>query len=254
MTREIQPFDAVKTEGPEGRSPVLFLCEHASRAFPESFGELGLTEEVRQSHVAWDPGALPVAQNLARTFDAPLVRGAVSRLLYDCNRPPEAADAVPAKSEIFEIPGNIGLSEQERQRRVDLIYRPFCTAVDTAVAEAQPLAIVTVHSFTPVYFGKPRAVEIGLLHDTDSRLADAMLDRSGKVELKVARNQPYGPGDGVMHSLRLHAESRGLLNVMIEIRNDLVAQEDAQERVAGDLATLLESAFAKCGVSRETTS
>ena len=43
------------------------------------------------------------------------------------------------------------------------------------------MAVVTVHSFTPVHFGEPRAVELGILHDEDSRLADGMLARAGAL-------------------------------------------------------------------------
>ena len=87
------------------------------------------------------------------------------------------------------------------------------------------MAVVTVHSFTPVHFGEPRAVELGILDDEDSRLADRMLVRAGALpHRRVARNEPYGPDDGVMHSLKLHALSRGLANVMIDVRNGPVAR------------------------------
>lgn len=245
MSKCSRAFEPVLVEMASGHSPVLFVCEHASAEFPEMFGDLGTSLETRESHAAWDPGALAVARLMADHFGAPLVYGGVSRLLYDCNRSPEAADAIPPRSEIHVIPGNANLGAREREERIETIYRPFERALSRTIDETRPEAIVTVHSFTPIYFGVPRSVEVGLLHDRDSRLADRMIDGAGDIGFKIERNQPYGPGDGVMHTLRKHGEGRGLLNVMIEIRNDLVADTDGCERIAGQLSTLLSAAIFK---------
>lgn len=250
MTEAGMPFEAVRIVGPKRPAPVLLLCEHASNTFPPPFGDLGLVPEAQLSHAAWDPGALDMAQRLARTWGVPLVHSAVSRLIYDCNRPPEAPDAMPAKSEVFEIPGNRDLTGEERERRTRMVYAPFVAAIDEMIGVARPAAIVTIHSFTPVYHGKPRAVEIGILFDADARLAEALLaqDWSG---FDVRGNEPYGPADGVTHSLKVHALSRGLLNVMIEIRNDLLASPERAEAVFASLAANLEAALASCGVALE---
>jgi predicted N-formylglutamate amidohydrolase len=250
MTAANHSFDAVKTLGLSGPAPVLFLCEHAAAVFPEALGDLRIDETVRQSHVAWDPGALALATRLAERFAAPLVHGAVSRLLYDCNRPPEAPDAIPARSEVFDIPGNVGLSGEECDARCDAIYRPFCAAVDAAMTEAEPQALVTIHSFTPIYHGKPRAVEIGVLYDADSRLAEALLAQDWDGH-DVRGNEPYGPADGVTHSLKLHAISRGILNVMIEVRNDLIATPEGVGEISDLLARNLTRALADSGVALE---
>jgi predicted N-formylglutamate amidohydrolase len=252
MTEAGSPFEAVKTLGPPGRAAFLLLCEHASNDFPDVFGTLGLDAQVRQSHVAWDPGALALAKRLSADFAVPLVHGAVSRLCYDCNRPPEALDSIPERSEVFDIPGNRELSAQQRAARAQAIYFPFLAAVDAAVAEARPGAIVTIHSFTPVYFGTPRAVEIGVLFDADTRLAEALLAQDwGGYD--VRGNEPYGPDDGVTHSLKLHAVSRGLPNVMIEVRNDLLATPDGAEAVFAVLKTNLAKALADIGVALKET-
>lgn len=247
MTETGSLIDAVTTLGPPGPAPVLILCEHASNAFPAPFGALGLDDAVRQSHVAWDPGALDISKRLAAAWHVPLVHSAVSRLIYDCNRPPEAADAMPATSEIFDIPGNRDLTPADRAARADAVYWPFVAAVDAAVAAAQPGAIVTIHSFTPVYHGRQRAVEIGVLFDSDTRLADALLAQDW-AGFDVRGNEPYGPEDGVTHSLKLHAVSRGLANVMIEIRNDLLATPDGADAVFSVLEPNLAKALAAIGV------
>ena len=249
MTQSREKFFEPLTEAAARPAAVLILCEHAANAIPDEFGGLGLSDDVRRSHVAWDPGALPLARHLRPRLNAALVAGSVSRLLYDCNRPPDAPDAVPSKSEIYDVPGNRDLGPGQRNDRVRRIYRPFCDAVDAAIAATAPSAIVTVHSFTPVYFGKRRDVEIGILHDADSRLADAVLTHLAACPMTVGRNQPYGPDDGVTHSLNIHAMSRGLQNVMIEVRNDLIADAAGVKKVGDILANALNAALSDSGVT-----
>ena len=231
---------AVDVTNPSGRSGVLLLCEHASNALPARFGDLGLDDAARVSHAAWDPGALDLAKALSAALDAPLVAGTVSRLVYDCNRPPEAESAMPTRSEVFDIPGNLGLTEAQRADRVAQVYAPFCGAVETLRPRTRVL--VTVHSFTPIWHGQRRETEIGLLHDSDSRMVDAMLPHAPKDRV-VHRNRPYGPEDGVTHSLKLHAVAHGLPNVMIEVRNDLLTAPEAVAGIAADLMAMLTPAL-----------
>ncbi|ANT61847.1 N-formylglutamate amidohydrolase [Salipiger sp. CCB-MM3] len=237
-----------------GKGPALFLCEHASNAIPARYDGLGLSEAARQSHAAWDPGALALAERMAEALDAPLVAGAVSRLVYDLNRPPEVPSAMPEKTETVDVPGNRALDEAARAQRARDIYDPFCAAVTGAVVTRKtlgtPFALVTVHSFTPTWFGIQREVEIGILHDEDSRLADYMLEEATRLPgRRIARNDPYGPEDGVTHSLKLHGMGNDLPNVMIEVRNDLLADETGIETIAGELLTLLRPALAGLGLT-----
>jgi len=240
--------EPVVVENADGKSRVLLVCEHASRRLPARFGTLGLNEDVLASHIAWDPGALAVTRLLSASLDATVSYQNYSRLIYDCNRPPESPSAMPVVSEIYDIPGNADLSEAERFARTASLYIPFQTRVSDLVNERREAGIetvlVTMHSFTPVYHGKRRDVEIGLLHDTDARLVDAMLGHTEGSAFKVERNEPYGPEDGVTHTLRLHALPNGLLNVMIEVRNDLIQNEEGQRAAAGFLSELLTKAIA----------
>ena len=240
MTRTDQTERAVEVIRPDGGSRIVLVCEHASRHIPDAYGDLGLSEDARASHIAWDPGALAVADGLSRRLDAVLIAGRLSRLIYDCNRPPEAPDAMPVRSEVFDVPGNVGLSDKERQARAEAIYVPFHDAVAAQLATRNAV-LVTIHSFTPVYHGQKRTTEIGILHDEDARLADAMLALEHGPG--IDRNSPYGPQDGVTHSLRKHALPAGLPNVMIEIRNDLIATEAQQEAMAERLHRWLTRAL-----------
>lgn len=234
----------VAVENALASGPYLLVCEHASHRLPEKLGTLGLLPEVLTSHIGWDPGALAVSQMLVKSLDAALIHQRFSRLVYDCNRPPEAEAAMPAVSEIYDIPGNANISAGERQSRTEALYLPFRAAIADFIAArkaaGRPPVLVTMHSFTPVYHGRPRDVEIGILHDTDKRLADCMLAAAGKTRRHdVRRNEPYGPADGVTHTLIEHGLKNGLLNVMIEIRNDLIKDEAGQRVMADYLTGLL---------------
>lgn len=253
---EIWSGSPVKTHNANGAGAVVLVCEHASNRIPDAFGDLGFDDVTRQSHVAWDPGALAVSLALSAALDAPLVAGTVSRLLYDCNRPPEAVSAMPVRSETFEILGNQSLTDAQRQERIAGIYQPFMTAVSDLLAgrkqRGQDSVVVTIHSFTPIYFGKPRAVEIGILHDSDTRLADAMLRVATEVSgRRVERNAPYGPQDGVTHSLKLYGVANGLANVMIEVRNDLLRTPKDEIEMTSEILTLLRPALATLAQDRE---
>ena len=240
-------MDYVTVVNPAGTSPVVLVCEHASRFIPGVYNDLGLTGDALHSHAAWDPGALAVAQYMSERLNAPLVASNVSRLVYDCNRPLAATDAIPDQSETITVPGNKGLTVAQRQDRATTFYEPFRKQLAKVIgAKAQPV-IVTIHSFTPVYHGKRRQVEIGVLHDRDTRLADAMLQVAGQHrDALVLRNAPYGTDDGVTHTLKEHALPAGHLNVMLEIRNDLIQDTKTQSDMAEQIANWVSAALVQC--------
>jgi predicted N-formylglutamate amidohydrolase len=135
------------------------------------------------------------------------------------------------------------LSRAQKAERVKGYYEPFRAAVAQIMAGISEPVLVTVHSFTPVYHGKRREVEIGVLHDSDTRLADTLLINTDTPHV-VGRNMPYGPRDGVTHTLKEHALPGGHLNVMLEIRNDLIATEADQIAMADMLAAWIARALA----------
>lgn len=240
--------NAVEVINPSGVGRVLLLCEHASNHIPARYNGLGLDDKDTMSHAAWDPGARDLGIILATELDAAFVSGCVSRLVYDCNRPPSAKSAMPEKSELIEIPGNRNLSEADRIERVETVYTPFCAKVSEALSTraAPPLALVTIHSFTPIYYGETREVEIGLLHDSDSQMVDLMLEEAARLPHRnIQRNAPYGPEDGVTHSLKLHGIQNGLPNVMIEIRNDLLKTPEGIRTIADELMLMLRPTLNK---------
>lgn len=228
---------------------LVLVCEHASNHIPARWGDLGLAAEQRRAHIAWDPGALGVARALAGMLDAVLVHAPVSRLVYDLNRAPDMAGAMPTRSEVHDIPGNAALTPADRAQRTAAIYAPFHHGLHALLMDrlARGLApvLVTIHSFTPVYFGAPRAVEFGVIHDADATLPRAILtEAQARTALRAEWNEPYSAKDDVTHTLRLQATPYGLPNAMLEIRNDLIATPEAERAMAGTLAPVLAAALA----------
>lgn len=243
-------YDAVGIERPQGKSPVVLVCEHAGNKIPDRFKGLGLGNELLESHIAWDIGAEGFSRKLSKRLDAPFIFQKYSRLLYDCNRPPSSPSAMPKKSESYIIPGNVAISDDDRDWRINEIYENFSNQLTGLLniretLEPMPI-IVTIHSFTQNYLNDFRETEVGIIHGKNRVLADhLMAECSFEKSFTAKRNYPYDGRDGVLHTLELHGENRDLLNVMIEIRNDLISDCEGQEKWAEIFSNLLLRAISR---------
>lgn len=239
---------AVEVVNAEGAGELVLLCDHASNHFPPPYDQcLGVSDEQKSAHISWDPGALGVAMALSKALDAPLIYTTVSRLVIDCNREETREDLTPCLSELTEIAGNKNLSDEERTFRINLVHRPFHDAIDKVLAlrgdKGLPSAVVSIHTYTPVYKGKSRPWEIGLISENDRRLADPVLvGLKARGDLTVGDNEPYAPSDGVYYTVRRHGEDKSLPCLMIEIRNDEVRTPNEELHWADILGPLLKSA------------
>ncbi|WP_156678386.1 N-formylglutamate amidohydrolase [Sphingomonas profundi] len=211
-----------------GRSPFLLTGDHAGVAVPRALGRLGIDEADHARHIACDIGVRALGDRLSALLDATFVHQIYSRLVIDCNRRPDAADAIPAMSDGTAIPANAMLSAADRAARVAAIHAPYQDAIaatiDARQARGQATILVALHSFTPVMAGSARPWEIGILHDGgDPSFARAtlaaLIAQGGFV---VGDNEPYRM-DGTDHSVPRHAYPRGLPYVEVEFRQDRLA-------------------------------
>ena len=239
-------------EQAEGASDFVLVCDHASRELPRALGSLGLSETQLASHVAWDIGAAGVARQLAQRLDATLLLQPYSRLVIDCNRPPDAADSIAIRSEWTRIAGNEDLPAAVAEARRSEIFQPYHDTLrgilDARLRERRPTILVAIHSFTPSFLGTARPWHIGLMYRGDARLASFLLQqlrRDGR--LQVGDNQPYAIEDGSDYTLPVHGEARGIPHLGIELRQDLVGDAAGQASWAGRLAVLLRQAAASLG-------
>lgn len=234
----------VRIVNENGTSSYLLICEHASCFMPEKFAGLGLSPAALRAHIAWDPGAIEVARYLSEALDATLVEAKLSRLLIDCNRPLTAPDLIPEISELTPVPGNVDLSDEQRQERIELSYNPFHLAVEQQLekrkARGQDSWVVTVHSYTPVYKNVSRPWQVGIIHDDDVRLAAPLINElQNNTTLNIGINEPYSPADRVYFTLERHARAHGHACAMIEIRNDEISDADGQKKWGKILADCL---------------
>lgn len=235
----------IEGDGRKGR--FLVTCDHATNTVPPDLGgTLGLPEEDMSRHIAYDVGALGVAQALAKALDSPLVWSDFSRLVIDPNRGEDDPTLLMRLYDGSVIPGNRHAEEQEKARRLDAYYRPYHTALERIAARREDVVIVSVHSFTRQLRGRPtRPWHVGILHAWDARLSDpliALLEQ--EPDLTIGRNQPY-PGHLPGDAIDRHALRHGRVNTLIELRNDLIVTEEAQRQWGERLAPLLETALAE---------
>lgn len=234
---------------PDAGGPLLLVCDHASRVIPRALGDLGLGEEQLCRHIAYDIGAAALTHALARRFAAMAVLSGFSRLVVDPNRNLEDPTAIPVVSDDVVIPGNRALDAEAQARRIDAIFRPYQDAVAGAVAaiaaRGQVPVMVSVHSFTPAMRGIARPWHIGVLWDHDPRLAVPLMDalrRDGRW--CVGDNEPYSGRDTTGGTVETHATPAGYPNVLLEVRQDLIAAPEGVALWAGVLADALEPILA----------
>ena len=227
----------------DSEHPVILVCEHASSYIPDPLNALGLSPEAAKEHIAWDIGALKLAERLSKALGATLISAAYSRLLIDLNRPLEAPDSIPPRSEIYDVPGNRELPESVRRYRQQTLFTPFHQRldelIDARLAAGREVRIVAVHSFTPVYHGQPRRLEAGVLYARAATYAQGLLDGLAAHGLKVAANQPYEIDVLGDMTVPFHGDRRGIDAVLLEVRNDLLRSPEALESWTDYLAPLL---------------
>ena len=233
-----------------GSSGLVLICEHASNYIPAAYARLGLAAADLRRHIAWDIGALVLAQHLSARLDATLIYATHSRLLLDLNRAPDAADSIVEVSEDTPVPGNIGITPAERAHRRQWLYDPFHREIDRILDQRQRIgistALLSVHSFTPSYLSAARPWHAGVVSGRDRRLAEPLLARLRQEPgLVVGDNEPYSAADGVYHTLERHADVRGLASTLLEIRNDQIEHAEGRalwtERLVVALRPALET-------------
>lgn len=227
-----------------GRSRYVLICEHASRYLPPDCADLGLPTAELTRHIAWDIGAFDVARHLSQQLDAPLVFSNYSRLLIDLNRPVTSRSSIPEKSENTIISGNVNIDARERERRVRSYFDPFHSRVasllDFRCGLPDKPVIVAVHSFTPVYAGVSRPWHAGVLFRRSASFGRSLAAALNQAGSPVAENEPYQIEDDGDYTIPIHGEARGLEAVLIEIRQDLIAEQYGSSQWARRLANALK--------------
>ncbi|HBS50646.1 MAG TPA: N-formylglutamate amidohydrolase [Rhodobacteraceae bacterium] len=228
----------------------LITCDHATNTVPSEVngGDLGLPRPEMERHIAYDVGAYGVAQHLGVLLDGPVVASNFSRLVIDPNRGEDDPTLLMKLYDGTVIPANRHAGPEERERRLAAYHRPYHAELGRLAALPHAV-ILAMHSFTRQLRGHaPRPWHVAVLYGPDARLARPLIDLlRAEGDLVIGENQPYTghlPGD----SIDRHGLSTGRPNVLIEIRNDLIADHDQQRAWAERLAPILTRALEQSGL------
>jgi len=230
-SRLLGPGDPLPYLTVDGPGPVLLVCDHAGAAIPVALGALGLEAADLADHIAIDIGAAPLTRGLATRLGASAVLAAYSRLVIDCNRELEDYTLIREVSDGRVVHGNRNLEATAISARISEVFHPYHTEIRRRLAAmrqggATP-ALVSVHTFTPVFRGFARPWHVGILSGTDRRLADPLIAAlSAEAGLVVGDNKPYSGLAFAGYTIETHAMAAGLPNVMVEVRQDLVDTAD----------------------------
>jgi len=218
------PFTVSNAHG-SGRT--FFVCDHASNRIPQALENLGLTPKQLQEHIAWDIGAAPMADILSRRFDAPLIKASYSRLVIDCKRQLSDPTSILEVSDGVMIPGNQNLDRDHAAARAREILAPYHAEIEWQLSRNRSPAfhaLISVHSFTPVFQGHVRPWHIGVLWNEDGRLALPFMDAlSMRGDVVVGDNEPYSARNNFGYTIDIHGQGRSLPHLLVEVRQDLVA-------------------------------
>ncbi|MCA9396260.1 MAG: N-formylglutamate amidohydrolase [Candidatus Omnitrophica bacterium] len=184
----------------------LFLtCEHAESEIPLNCRNYFTDIRSIERHRIFDLGALHTAQTLSDTFKSVLTAGKVSRLITDLNRTPGHPGCISPylKEASPEFKKNI-------LRKYHTTHWKKVTEFVRKNSRNDTVLHIAVHSFTPVWKGKKRPTDIGILYDprrnAEKQIAirwKAVLSQS-HPDLTVHLNRPYrGWTDSITRSLRL---------------------------------------------------
>lgn len=230
---------AVEIVNAQGDSRVLLICDHASNRMPGQLANLGLKSADLAGHISWDPGAAEVARGVSKLLDAPLLLSGYSRLVIDCNRPLSNSESIAEMSDGVRIPGNAGLTPDQKRVRIDELFNPYHQAIAKMLDQRTTgqCILLSIHSFTPVLNQFHRPWQISISYGKDRRLGELLLKSFARYKgLVVGENEPYPIEDDIDYTLPHHGEDRGILHAMIEIRQDLISTKAGVDDWAARLA------------------
>lgn len=241
-----QPWEPYHILGADRDARWLVVCDHAANVVPDwvNGGDLGVSPDDMTRHIAVDVGAAGMAAHLAAALGASAILSNFSRLVIDPNRGEDDPTLVMQLYDGTLISGNRGISPEDVNERLERCHRPYHKALAALAGRREDTVIVSVHSFTPQFRGRPlRPWHCGLLYAEDTRLSLPLVGLLEEVPgLVVGANKPYtGYLEG--DTIDRHAIEPGRQNTLIEVRNDLIKTDAGQEEWAERFAELLPKAL-----------
>jgi predicted N-formylglutamate amidohydrolase len=220
---------------------TIISCEHAGNLVPIAYRYLfDGADEVLESHRGWDLGAEGVAVSLAAKLQAPLHCCYTTRLLVEPNRSIGQPDHFSTYTQ--------ALSAAQKNELLHAYYHPYRKKVIQDIRQREkPVLHLSIHSFTPIWNGVERAVDIGLLFDPERKLETTCITRlketleSLLTGYQIKFNAPYrGIDDGFTTYLRTQFADERYAGIEIEI-NQKFAGSDRMAAIVEALTRSISS-------------
>ena len=230
---------------PNDAGSFFFMCEHATHRLPE-WDPNTAERALLQDHWGWDIGAADLTRDLIARLHSCGVLTRFSRLVCDPNRHPDEPSFVVEEIDGHRLSFNLGIDATERARRRAVYFDPYHDAVDQTLrartAHEAALSLCSIHSFTPVYRGSARGVEVGVLYDVHDDHAEALAAAIAEQGFSTALNEAYSGKEGLIYAARLHGRAHDLTYVELEVRQDLIATLET----AAEVGQRIAAALARC--------
>ena len=222
------------------RHSILIVADHASNFIPDRYDNLGLSQELIDSHIAYDIGVKQLALELSKKLKAHLVMGNYSRLLIDLNRGIMDPTLISSISHGVKIFQNYRLSSRDKKFRINEIYNNYHDKIYKIINREKINLIISLHSFNPYYKKKKRNIKFGILSNSDRRYSDIIIDIFNKKGYRVGDNKPY-EGNLTEDTMHRHGLSNGILHTLIETRNDLLQNSKNISDISNVLFQIIKS-------------
>lgn len=222
MRKQNEIFSVINKES---LNPIILTCEHASAKIPAGYDNLGLSDLLLDTHIARDKGCRELTELLAQKSGATAFLAEVSRLYIDYNRRESESSLILAASDGITIFGNLNLTENERNKRVEHYHRPYYRAITEKITSLRKKGIspkiFSIHGFTPKLKDGPyRPWNAGILYVRENPFALKLLDGlRAYPDLTVGANVPYDLRQYNTGAAAICGEDAGLENAVIEIRD-----------------------------------
>ncbi len=217
------------------KAPLVLTCEHASEALPSGFAWPPEDLWLCGTHWAFDLGAAALTRELAEQLGAGAVLAGFSRLVVDPNRPLDSDTLVRSLAEGRTIAMNAHVDEASLAGRL-VCWHAYHAALDSLFAVSRAPLALSLHSFTPVYEGRVRTVEIGVLFDREEALAIELHERFLNAGFAARLNEPYSGREGLIYSVSSHASVSGRRALELEVRQDLALDSRVRAQINAVLA------------------
>ncbi len=210
--------------GGRGDAPLVITCEHGGATLPAPWVWPEADLRLVGTHWSTDLGAADLSRELAAFLDATAVISHFTRLLIDPNRDLDSPTLFRAEAEGLPVWLNASVDPEDRDERIRRFYGPYHEAVGRIVRDTPNAPVLSLHSFTPLYEGQPRTVEIGVLFDHQEEVAERMAAVFAAAGYRTALNEPWSGKAGLMYCASTHALANDRPAIEMELRQDLLVQ------------------------------